>query len=102
MAVEFASRIRKSFGERVLEIKIFGSRARREARADSDLDILVLLDRANLQNRNEVSDIGTNLYLEMMLPFLIAPRVLAQADFEKLRALERLFPQEVEKDGIPL
>ncbi|MDQ7826643.1 MAG: nucleotidyltransferase domain-containing protein [Candidatus Eremiobacteraeota bacterium] len=98
----FAKRILERMGARVLAMRIFGSRARGEAREDSDLDIWVLLDRASLQDRNEISDIGTDLMLEMLFPFQVAPRVMSQQDYEQLRALERLFPRELEKDGIEL
>jgi predicted nucleotidyltransferase len=102
VAVEFARRVRERMGGRIRDMRIYGSRARREAREDSDLDILVLLDKAPLSDRNEISDIGTDLMIEMLIPFQVAPRVMSQADFDQLRSLERLFPSDIERDGISL
>jgi predicted nucleotidyltransferase len=101
-ASEFARLVRERLGHRVLDIRVFGSRTRGESRPDSDLDIFVLLDEAPLKDRNKISDLGTDLLLTMDLPFPIAPRVMAKEHYERLKALERLFAAEVERDGIPL
>lgn len=101
-AVAFAQRVRARFGERLRSLQVFGSRSRGEAREHSDLDILVLLDRVSLAERHALSDLGVDLMLEADLPFEIAPTVMSTADFEKLIQLERLFPQEIDRDGIPL
>lgn len=102
VAAEFARRTRERMGDRIRDMRVFGSRARREAREDSDLDVLVLMDKAPLSDRKAISDIGTDLMLEMFLPFQVAPRVMSQQDYDQLRSLERLFPAEIERDGIAL
>jgi predicted nucleotidyltransferase len=101
-AMEFARRTRDTFGHRAKELRIFGSRARGEAREDSDLDIWVLLDEAPTVDRDAVSDLAYDLYLEMDLPFIISPRIMSAGQYGKLRSLERLLPKEIERDGIPL
>lgn len=102
ISAEFALRVRERMGERILDIRIFGSRARGEAIADSDLDIWILLDKASLKEQNEISDIGTDLFLEMFLPFQISPRIMSQEQYAQLIGLERIFPAEIERDGIPI
>jgi len=101
-ALEFARLLLERLPQRVLDVRVFGSRARGEAGPDSDLDILVLLDDAPLNVQNSISDMGCDLLLSMDLPFCIAPRVMAQEQYERLRMMERLFPAEIERDGIPL
>jgi predicted nucleotidyltransferase len=101
-ALEFARRVRAHMAHRALDIRVFGSRSRGEGRADSDLDILILLDEVALKDRNDISDIGTNLLLEKLLPFPIAPRVMSKEHYEMLKSLERLLPTEIERDGITL
>lgn len=101
-AQSFAQKVRSRFGERVRSIRVFGSRARREAQLHSDLDLLVLLDTANLSERLEISNMGGRLMLDGEYPFEIAPTVMAEDQYRRLESLERLFPREIERDGIPV
>ncbi len=96
----FAERVRSRFGERARSVRVFGSRARGEAHLHSDLDVLVLLDQMSWPERHEISDLGFDLMLERNLPFEIAPTVMTEDHFRWLLSLERLFPREVERDGI--
>jgi len=50
-------RVRAAFGDRVTALTLFGSRARGEGRDDSDLDLLVLVDRLQRFDRRLVQDI---------------------------------------------
>jgi uncharacterized protein len=102
LAAEFARRVRAYFGDRVRDLRLFGSRARGEARPDSDMDIWVLLDDVDSADRDGVCDIAIDLLLEDSLPFVISPRVMSCEQHERLVALERLLPAEIERDGIPL
>lgn len=102
LATDFARAVRERYGDRVSSLRVFGSRARGEARPDSDLDILVLLEAATLDDRRAISDLATDLMLEHLMGFEVAPRVLSCEEFQRLVSLERLFPAEVERDGIVL
>ena len=102
LVAEFSRRVRDCKGERIVDMRVFGSRARGQAREDSDLDILVLLDEATVKDKREISDIATDIFLEQFLPFQLAPRVMAQADYNELQSRELLFPKEIERDGIPV
>ncbi|MCA9790590.1 MAG: nucleotidyltransferase domain-containing protein [Candidatus Eremiobacteraeota bacterium] len=97
IAAEFAAQVRARYGPRARCIKLFGSRARRDARDDSDMDVLVLIQDCSLADRGAVS-----LLLERWMGFEVTPRVMAPEQFERLLGLERLFPKEVVRDGIDL
>lgn len=102
VAREFAHRVRQHLGQRVRDIRVFGSRARGQARDDSDMDIWVLLDVATMEDKCAVSDLATNMLLEGLSPFEIAPRVMPLEQHRHLVELERLLPQEIDRDGISL
>lgn len=93
----FKERLLKQFGDQVTSLKLFGSRARGEGDEESDLDVLVLLKEDSLAVRNQILDIATDLFLEYEID--ISPTVMTQTHFEDMKRRERLFPQEVERDG---
>jgi predicted nucleotidyltransferase len=51
VAVEFAREVRRRLGSRVRKIVLFGSRARGDARDDSDCDVVVVVDRRSPEVR---------------------------------------------------
>ena len=61
IAREYATRIRARLGPRVQEIRLFGSRARGDARQYSDYDMLVVLDRRTPEFRAEILDITSRI-----------------------------------------
>lgn len=77
IASEFASQVRKAFGNRLKKILLFGSRARGDAEEDSDYDFLVLLKEVKRGDKDRLMDIAAAISLERTV--VILP-VLIQAD----------------------
>ena len=50
---QFAADVRRRYGARVRGLYLFGSRARGDHKADSDIDVAVVLDAADLDLRQE-------------------------------------------------
>ncbi|MDK2796403.1 MAG: uncharacterized protein PWQ58_1602 [Archaeoglobaceae archaeon] len=46
LAEKLLDALRRKYGERLISLAVFGSVARREARKDSDLDMLLIIDSA--------------------------------------------------------
>ena len=61
MAIEFAQRVRERLGPRVRKVVLFGSRARGDARDDSDYDIVVVVDRRSPEIREALLAIEVDL-----------------------------------------
>jgi predicted nucleotidyltransferase len=61
VALEFARLLRERLGPRVRKIVLFGSRARGDARADSDYDVVVVVDRRGADVREAILAIEVDL-----------------------------------------
>lgn len=96
----YAARLRHIFGERLREIRLFGSYARGEANEDSDVDVLVLVDG--------LTDLEIGVAAGEVAPVIIAtglplaPLPMATERLEMLRRSERLLARELDAQGIPL
>jgi uncharacterized protein len=88
------------FGPRFREIRLFGSRARGDARLDSDVDLLVLIDDLTWREAIEAIDLGTEE--ELQTGILLSPLPHATAEFQRLRDLETGFARDVDRDGVVL
>lgn len=89
--------LRQLFGDRLSEVRLFGSYARGEATEDSDVDVLVLIDGLALGEVANVADAATRVGLAMGVSLSSLP--MASARFTELRAAGRGLAREIERDG---
>jgi predicted nucleotidyltransferase len=64
IAQEFAEALAERLGDDLIQVALFGSRARGEARWRSDYDLMVVLRRASGEVRDTVHRLATKLELE--------------------------------------
>jgi predicted nucleotidyltransferase len=69
-------------------VRLFGSFARGRAHEDSDVDVAVVLDRADLDTRRKVIDLATDVGL-LSHDLLLSPTVFDRETYERWRAQER-------------
>lgn len=97
----FAAGLRQRFGARLRDVRLFGSYARGEAHEDSDVDVLVLLDRVDRADDRCVTDLAADLIWQLH-GVVIEPLVVSAERFAAWKARERLLPLDIEREGIPL
>lgn len=95
---ELRRKLRDRFGDELRDVVLFGSYARGEAGADSDVDVLVVLDHAEWAHRRTVIDAATDLGLEHDL--LISPTVVDRATYERWSRQRRPLVVDIERDGV--
>ena len=96
----YAARLRPLFGERLRELRLFGSCARGDAHEDSDVDVLVLVDG--------LTDLEIGVVAGEVAPVIIAtglplsPLPMATERLQALRDAERLLAHDLDAEGITL
>lgn len=101
LAVEaFTTAVRGRLGRDLLELRLFGSRARGEGTEESDLDVAVIVTATALERKREIQDLAFDIGLEHSV--LLAPLVLSDEQLAVLRARELRLAADLEREGIPL
>jgi len=101
LARTYAADVRAHFGDRTRRIRLYGSAARGDWTTESDVDVLVLLDTVAMEDQRWLVDRATDLGIQGC-GILLQPLPLAEDHFNELRELERLFAQDVEREGVEL
>jgi predicted nucleotidyltransferase len=96
----FCRWLRSRFGDRITSLRLFGSHARGESRGDSDLDVLVVVDRLSSAEARELAQMAGDAMTEHDVR--LSPLALSVEAFERLTSRERRIAREIERDGIRL
>lgn len=96
----YAARLRERFGDRLREVRLFGSFARGEANEDSDVDVLVLVDDLTDAELGGAAGDAALVAWQTGIPLAALP--LASERLNELRRSERLLARVLDDEGIPL
>jgi len=99
-ALTFVEKIRQNFDGQLISAILFGSRARGEATADSDMDILVIMFTANPETREAIHHLAVEVWLEYGI--YLCPLVRSEAHWRKLAELQTQLHKNICRDGIDL
>lgn len=87
--------------ERIRNIRLFGSRVRGDFNSQSDIDILLVVDKKDLDLRGKVYEVVTDVFLDNLID--ISLKITSQ--FEYLNASARppdIFLKNIQKEGFDL
>ena len=100
LAEEVKNAMLELYGDRLSGIILYGSYARKDFNAGSDIDFLVLLDKTNLDYGEEIQRITKVVYPMMLDHDIIISCLPSPLDRWKLES--SFFFDRVKKDGIPI
>ncbi len=96
----FRDTLQGHFAERLLDCRLFGSKARGEGTLASDLDVLVVIDDMQYQDKRWIITCGADVSLEYLVE--MSPLALSPQQFNHLLQRERRLALDIEREGIPL
>ena len=79
----FVNYLEESIPDKVENISLFGSKARGDSQRNSDIDVLVILDKDDRKLRREIITKAARISLEYDL--LLSPRVIGVERWRKMR-----------------
>jgi predicted nucleotidyltransferase len=97
---EFKSKVAEAYPDEVINIIVFGSKARGDASEESDIDILVVSMSDDWQMADRIRDIG--YYLELENNLVLSIQVVSQGHIGHLKRIHSQFIRNVEREGIIL
>lgn len=97
---EFIHRLHESFPTQVLQVTLFGSKARGDSARWSDIDILVMVREESWSLRGDISMLAADVSLEYDV--LIGPRVIGQERWERMKEYRFGLYRNIIAEGILL
>ena len=100
-AVEaYLNQIQEQCSNRIEAVILFGSKARGDADAESDIDLLVKVDVETREFRSRLWQIAFDISLDYNV--VLSPRVIGQARWAELGRMRLPLYRAIVADGIPL
>ena len=97
---EFVSWLQDTWGDRITHVWLFGSKARGDSDAESDVDLLVVGRDADDVLREAVAEMAYELSLKHGV--LLCEHVLSGWRFAQMRARQEPLYRNISRDGIDL
>lgn len=97
---QFHQLAKAHLGSRLLECRLFGSKARGDDHPESDLDVLVVIAALQYADKYWTITCGADISLEYLVE--LSPLVLSPQQFQQLVQRERRLALDIEREGIPL
>ena len=98
--IAYVNRIRSRFPGRIRAVTLFGSKARGDADAESDIDLFVLVDAETSEFRSELWRIASDVSLDHSV--VLSPRVFGEARWAETRRIRLPLYRAIVADSVPL
>lgn len=95
---EFKRRVEQRFPGELVRVVLFGSKARGDASAESDIDVLTVVRSQDWKLGDEIRDIGYEL--EIAHGVVLSIQVMGQRQYQELKARGSTFLEQVEQEGL--
>lgn len=94
----FVYKVQQHFPDQVLSILLYGSRARGDARPDSDMDLLVVMANSDLKTRRLIRELAVEVWLTYGI--YLSTRIWSEAERRQHAAIPTAFYGNLQQDAI--
>ena len=98
IVTELKDTLKRSMGDHIYRIVLFGSKARGDHDEDSDIDLAIIVKGLTGKMRNHILETVADLELKYLIP--LSTLVMSEEGFEKLKKRERRIALDIENEGI--
>jgi predicted nucleotidyltransferase len=96
----YVAALQARFRDQLVDVLLFGSRARGDAQPGSDIDVLVMLNNSIPKAFSDARGLGFDILLTHEV--FLSIRVMSKQQWQKLADIDSLFYRNLRRDGISL
>ena len=100
MLRELKKNLEHLLGDRLVNMVLFGSRARGDFSDESDIDVAIIVRGLTPKLKDKILDEVAELELKHDMPLSLL--VFSEEDYHHLKKRERRIALDIEREGIPL
>lgn len=100
MGESFVEKLLEKFGEQVLAVILFGSRARGDATDESDMDLFIIMSEVDNATKREIRFLATEIWLEHGI--FLSTSIVSKAHWQQMQEIETGLYGNINDDGIIL
>jgi predicted nucleotidyltransferase len=97
---QFVDRLRKRFDGAIRHVWLFGSKARGDAHAEADIDLLIVVEDDSGHFQNEVDALAVDINLQFDV--VLSDHMMSVEQYRRLQAWEEPIYSDIQRDGIDL
>ncbi len=99
---ELRDRLVEKLGDRLRLVRLFGSKARGDFTSESDIDLLVVIDRDDWETNETVHKIVHEVVETYDYRLVLAVHTMSEEHYHFLGSIPTMFYENMERDGIDL
>jgi len=96
----YVAALKAHFGDQLVDVLLFGSKARGDAHPGSDIDVVVILDNPDSQAVSGARGLGFDILLAHGV--FLSIRVMSRQQSQDLADMDSMFYRNLVRDGISL
>ncbi len=94
----FSRRVKKSIGKQIVDIKLYGSKARGKYRKNSDIDIFILLKKNSYKKSSKIAQVEVDVFEKYDV--VLSPVIFDQFEEKINKQLRSPYFESVNREGI--